>query len=507
MQFTVPSAYVVKASGKEAGVRTEGPKTRYFFDVPAPTVLTFAAGKYMIKRIPGKLPVSLYLLKDRPNSQDYVEGCRRVVDVLQREFGPYPFPDFSIIETPSPISTDTGFSGASFEGFIFADSNSLDLPFNLAYFGHEIGHQWWGNLVQLEGIPGSYLLDEAMAQFGSLRTVEQIEGAKMAARYRFAGYEGYSDTQCGHGAVMFIAGGFDHPLAAMPANSGASHDFADAKGFLAWDAIAQAMGRDKFRKAIRKIAADYGWRSVTLDQFLNEIRAFGGPSVEPHIQQWLYRRGLPNLSLTWKQQGSNLTYTIEQHTEPYRLTIPVVVQCADGTSVRQTHAIDAARTNVLIGVKKHVTAVLLDPDFEILHTTPQLQEEAHAKRFLSKALVALVNGKSDEAQAAYEESLKNLPEVDPYAVEFETRLRLGGRARVAGKFEEARDHYEKALECPTRRPELVPWLYLRLAMVYEKLGDMDRRAWCIKNLKSADAAPGGSSGAILEAKRLKLLPP
>ena len=87
-------------------------------------------------------------------------------------------------------------------GFMLADSASLDAPFNLAFYGHEISHQWWANLVSnAGGAHGNYMLDEAVAQFDSLRAVETLDGTLAAEQYRRSGYPGYNADQSGPEAM------------------------------------------------------------------------------------------------------------------------------------------------------------------------------------------------------------------------------------------------------------------------------------------------------------------
>ena len=57
---------------------------------------------------------------------------------------------------------------------MLADESSFDTAFNLAFYGHEVGHQWWGNAVTVRGQAGAYLLSEAMAQYGS-RITDRID--------------------------------------------------------------------------------------------------------------------------------------------------------------------------------------------------------------------------------------------------------------------------------------------------------------------------------------------
>ena len=67
---------------------------------------------------------------------------------------------------------------------MLATSDFLDQPFNTAYYGHEVGHQWWGALVRVNGTSGVWMLQEGLAQYCSLRAVEIIEGAEKAKQYR-----------------------------------------------------------------------------------------------------------------------------------------------------------------------------------------------------------------------------------------------------------------------------------------------------------------------------------
>jgi len=117
------------------------------------------------------------------------------------------------------------------------DSAGLDDPFNLAYYAHEISHSWWGNLITVRGQAGVYMLSEAMAQYGSLRAVEELEGVASAERYRRTGYPGYNTEQNALGYFKLAAAGLDtSAMRDLPPGT-LSHDIADMKGFLVWDML------------------------------------------------------------------------------------------------------------------------------------------------------------------------------------------------------------------------------------------------------------------------------
>jgi len=390
----VPEGYVAKATGHEAPKQASDGLVRYTFNVIAPSVLTFAAAKYQVIKIDGKFPVTIYSLSRRENAQAYADGCRKILEVLQKMYGPYPYSDFAIIETPSPVSIQTGFSGASFEGFMFADTLSMNLPFSYAYYGHEMGHQWWGNCVQRNGKKGEGMLDEALAQYGSLQVVDQIQGPAMAAKYRSTGYPYYSPSQSGRGAIMTSATEYDMPLATMPENSSVTHEVADEKGFLAWDAIAQWMGRDHFHAALREVVTKHAFGYVTFDEFLDTVSAKSPVPLDKILDQWLNRTGLPVLSISGESVGSEYVVKVTQTKPYYFLKIPVEVVTEDGESHREIVSLEGESGTVSLKLNSPVSKVLLDPQFEILHSTPELQDEAEKNKAMTRKLMLRLQGKA-----------------------------------------------------------------------------------------------------------------
>jgi hypothetical protein len=502
LRFDVPAGYKVHAAGARRTSAEEEARGRFRFDIESPVYFAFGAGRYTVRRSTrGRIPVSAHLLRPRASVDEYLDGCSKVLDVLVKEFGPYPHAEFALVEVPNEQAEKAGFAGASVDGFIYANSFFLDQEFNLAYYGHEIGHQWWGNLIRAEGDSGLYMLSEGLSQYGSVRVVEEIEGAEAAARYRRRRYPGYAFNQGGAGYLQLAAAGFDSRLDELPRKP-LSHLLANSKGFIVLDMLSREVGRERFRRAVGGFVRRHAGGRVTWAQFRRAVEAEARRDLGWFFRQWVEGTGAPVWELEWTQGRGRLRGRVTQRPAHFRApAVELLIEGAGGEKLSRRISIAGARTEFDWPLKFTARAVVLDPLFEVLHYTPETFAEASALAPYTRADRLIADEKYYQARAHLKAALAGAPREDAHGLRFMLEYGLARVARARKEWKTARAHFEAALAAPVKRAELLPIIYLRLADVARSLRDKELMRRALDAAVAADAATGDRV-ATTEARQM-----
>jgi aminopeptidase N len=368
LTFVVDRSVLVYTAARLIETKSDGRRKTLRYRIAKPIYLSFAAGPFIEAG-------GTYYLKARATARSDGARAKRVLRVLEHEFGPDPFEQFAIVEVPTSDADRAGFAGASADGFIMATSEFLDKPFNTAYYGHEISHQWWGAAVRPTGSRGVWMLSEAMAQFGSLRAVEVIDGPTAAERYRRDEYPGYLG-QGGKSYFSLAAAGHDAALVDLPIDGEWSRPLANSKGFMAWNALSLEVGRADFRRILSSIVARYSTSRISWEDFLKEMNIGAKRDLSWFYAQWFDRAGAPDWRVTMAGPDEAPSAVVSQDSVPYRMKARVDVVSERCNSATTHVVLRAEPTNVLpLPANCGRTSVVIDPTYEIIHWTPQLRRE------------------------------------------------------------------------------------------------------------------------------------
>src|SRR5262245_25776871 len=166
---------------------------RYFAydmgDTKIANFYSFISGSYEVKRDKWN-DVSVEVYYDRQHEYNVarmVESTKKGLDYFTKNFGPYQFRQFRILEFPRYRSFAQSFPNtipySESIGFIAhgTQEDDLDVPFYVT--GHELAHQWWGHQVIGCFAQGSNMLSETLAQYSALMVMEKEVGPGNIRRY------------------------------------------------------------------------------------------------------------------------------------------------------------------------------------------------------------------------------------------------------------------------------------------------------------------------------------
>ena len=372
LRFQVPAGETVIANGELQSAEAQKAKGEFVFSVRQPSKFAFASGRYSIVKRKGRVPFNLYLLRQRAQSKSILDGAARALDFLTGLFGKFPYREFSFVEVKFP----TIVRGTGEYGFIFANSPEMD-NFDLSYWAHEIGHQWWGNIVRSQsGTTGQMMLSEGVTQFGSLLAVEAVEGKEAASRFRRNGYR-----SGGHSAARYfqlVQSGTDFPLTAhIPQNQNetlAMHRIANTKGFILLDMLSRRIGRERFAAILKRFIRGKNNRLTSWKEFQRAVEAGAGRDIRWFFEQWFGRTGAPDYQLNWKQEGKILRAEITQPAPHFRTTLEAEIIGSGRRHLRTVEIING-RTAFNWRMPFKVDAVNLDPQYKVLRWLPEFRSQ------------------------------------------------------------------------------------------------------------------------------------
>ncbi len=255
--YEVPADFTVASSGRLVENQVAGDRRTEVFQVDRRLDFSFAAAHYFHKsQVVDGIDVGVYFLQGGDAKADlYIANCAKILGFLHGVYGFYPFDGYSVVEVPVLAVGTLG--GSSEQGMnLFPTGGLPDADFPIALLSHEIGHSWWGNLVEGEGTP---LLDEGLAQMTAVLCVERLAGPRPMRRFLSRGLPRYPQSALEYFA-RFAGSGRDCPLRTLAAGSDdqmALHDLADDKGFFVYQMLRETSGDSAFVRGLRRAVAEW----------------------------------------------------------------------------------------------------------------------------------------------------------------------------------------------------------------------------------------------------------
>lgn len=225
---------------------------------------------------------------------------------------------------------------------------------------HELGHQWFGDLVTCKTW-GDIWLNEGFATYCGALWTEHAEGKEAYVRSIEGNFNGYvrgtrnlravATNMYSHGDAMF---------------DGQSY----SKGSVILHMLRRYVGDAAFFEGIKNYLNQFGHKNVETDDFRQVMSESSGKDLEAWFAQWVYKPGHLILQSAWTYQDGRVELKLKQAQDTTKGTLydfDTIVEIKSGSSVRRVPIHVSGEETVVsfpAGVKPD--SVEVDPDRDII---------------------------------------------------------------------------------------------------------------------------------------------
>lgn len=363
--ITVPNTMSVAANGLQQGVDTlTGNRLRYRFkhNYPiAPYLVAFSATNYnrwsrVFNHADGSMPVDFYIYpeSDNANNRAAWELCIPMLGVFSQWYGTYPF-----------INEKYGIYQFPFGGGMEHQTMTGQGGFGESLTAHELGHQWWGNMVTCATWSDIWL-NEGFATYSEAVWQEKKPGS--------SGLPALKSAMASRRPSSVDGSVYRYDTSSI--NSIFSSTFAYNKGSWVVHMLRYVLGDDLFWDTLAEYRRQYLYDSATTDQLKDVIEQMYGADMEWFFDRWVYGRGAPTYQ--WGIQnttvnGKNYLLLSVNQTQSASFgdyTMPLEIRYTVGGNRQSKRVWNNARTqHYVIPLSGSASNVTFDEDEWILKTS------------------------------------------------------------------------------------------------------------------------------------------
>jgi len=272
-----PKDQVVVTSGREIGREENGNRQTVSVEAgPARDFYVAASDEYeVITSTVNGVTLRFYSRgKMGSAAKEALEVAAKSIEIYSERYAPYPYTELDFVATPNQAL------GIEYPGMIAITDRIMEPghPYLEATVAHEVGHQWFYNLVGNDQLDEPWL-DESLTQFATLQYFED--------RYGKPGFDGYRASLEGRWANM---GNALVPVG-LPVRdySGAEYSgIVYGRGPLFFVALREEIGRDTFDAFIKKYTQDNAWNISTSEILQKEAETECDCSLSGLFNEWIY---------------------------------------------------------------------------------------------------------------------------------------------------------------------------------------------------------------------------
>ncbi|MTI41415.1 M1 family aminopeptidase [Fulvivirga lutimaris] len=492
LQYTVPSELTVASVGRFEGKIEHNGKSTYTYKVTTPMDYTFNANQFVhySNEIDG-IQVNVYLLNGSlEKAEMYADRAKEMIEYLIQIYGVFPCDSYGISEVP--MEKVLGLGGSGGQGLNYYPTHTLrDDTFEFPLIAHEVGHIWWGGLVNCD-IHSGKLLEEGMAQVNALLCYRHFYGENSMWDFINNGSSMFSKS------AKFYFRQFnsnnDFPIGVYDEER--SHDYAVIsylKPHFIMAMLMETVGYPTFIKGIKRIIAEYSAnKRLNIEAIREVMEEESHQDLGYFFDQWFYKAGAPEFALQYKAtKTENGRYLVEGRVNQLREVFKVnaeIVLSNDLNTITKKLDIEESTTSFSFLIDFEPKLVQFDPHHKILRWS----DKVNHLNLLSEGLKAYYSGNKQQGLDKLNSYIQHYP-YDPTG-----HVLIGEIYVNEKKYDLARKHLQFAIDEYETRGTMsysTPLAYAILGNLNEIEGKLNEANRCFTKVLSMVNIEGSHSMA------------
>jgi aminopeptidase N len=327
---------------------------------------------------------------DEALANKYLETTAQYLEMYRKLIGPYPFTKFALVEN----FWETGYGMPS---FTLLGEQIIRFPFILhSSYPHELLHNYWGNSVYVDFKSGNWC--EGLTAYMADHLIAEQRG--QGAEYRRTALQNYTD---------YVNSSNDFPLNKFTSRSNSSSEaIGYGKSMMMWDMLRDLVGDESFVKGFQKFNRDNKFKAASFNSIRLAFEGVTGKDLKPFFDQWVERKGAPELNLSNVQcmESKNqyhLQFTLKQvqNDDAFILDIPVAISYEKKAEIKKVTMTQKEQTFEL-DLPENPLLVRIDPQFDLFRKLHYNEiPPSLSKIFGSEKLLILLPSKADQRSLEY----------------------------------------------------------------------------------------------------------
>lgn len=373
---------VSEANAIQVRKAADGLKHAFVFPYALPhrDGITFVASdRFVVNRVRYRsIDVYTYLLKeDADRAKRFLDKIAEYLARFERQFGPYPYRRLSIVE-------QFGVGGHSLPTYVVLPPNDIRSDsWEDSSLGHEIAHQWLGNLVFTDWSRGNW--NEGMTIYMADYLTAETSNAGWECRRRMLlryGNNIHSDN--------------NFPLASFIGKETATDKFIGyGKSGMVFHMLRRELGDRQFFAGVRMFVKKDRFRAASWSDIRSAFEGVAGRPLGWFFRQWTQESALPSFEVESAKARklplrSVVETVIRQSVPAFRLRMPVTWTFADGHVAHEIVTLTGTRTTVRRSFTDPPVQITLDEAFDLFRTLQPSEYPPTIERLLTRESIGFV---------------------------------------------------------------------------------------------------------------------